>query len=47
LNVLVMILEKALELLFVIFVCWLQLLLGNEHGEMPRFAILGPLISPA
>jgi hypothetical protein len=46
-NVLVMNLEKLLELFFVIFAYWLQLLLGNEQGERPRFAILGPLISPA
>jgi hypothetical protein len=46
-NVLVMNLQKLLELLFVLFAHWLQLLLSNEQGERPRFAILGPLISPA
>ena len=46
-NVLVINLQKLLELLFVIFAYWLQLLLTNEQGERPRFAILGPLISPA
>jgi IS5 family transposase len=46
-NVLVMNLQKLLELLFVLFSHWLQLLLSNEQGERPRFAILIPLITPA
>ncbi len=46
-NVLVMNLQKLLELLFVLFAHWHQLLLSNEQEERPRFAILGPLISPA
>jgi hypothetical protein len=46
-NVLVMNLQKLLELLFVLFSHWLQLLLSNEQGERSRFAILIPLITPA
>jgi len=46
-NVLAMNLQKLLELLFVLFSHWLQLLLSNEQGERPRFVILGLLISPA
>jgi hypothetical protein len=46
-NVLVMNLQKLLELLFVLFSHWLQLLLSNKQGERPRFAILIPLITPA
>lgn len=46
-NVLVMNLQKLLELLFVLFSHWLQLLLSNEQGERPRFPILIPLITPA
>jgi len=40
LNVLVMNLAKLLELLFVCFAYWLQLLLGNEPGKVSRFAHL-------
>jgi hypothetical protein len=47
LNVLVMNLQKLLELLFVLFAYWLQLLLSNEPGERPGFAILRAQISPA
>jgi len=46
-NVLVMNLQKLLELLFVLFAYWLQLLLSNEPGERPGFAILRAQISPA
>ena len=46
-NVLVMNLQKLLELLFVIFVDWLQLLLSNEPVKRPGFAILSAQISPA
>jgi IS5 family transposase len=47
-NVLVMNHERLLELLFVVFVYWLQqLLLSIKQGERPRFSILGRLISPA
>jgi IS5 family transposase len=47
LNVLVMNLEKLLELLFVFFVYWLQLLLGNESGKGSRFAHLNNQVAPA
>jgi hypothetical protein len=40
-------LQKLLELLFVLFAYWLQLLLSNEPGERPGFAILRAQISPA
>ena len=46
-NVLVMNLQKLLELLFVLFAYWLQLLLSNEPGKRPGFAILSAQISPA
>lgn len=46
-NVLVMNLQKLLELLFVVFAYWLQLLLSKELGEKPRFAIVSAQISPA
>ena len=46
-NVLVMNLQKLLELLFVLFAYWLQLLLSNEPGERPGLAILRAQISPA
>ena len=46
-NVLVLNLQKLLELLFVLFAYWLQLLLSNEQGERPGFTILRPQISPA
>jgi IS5 family transposase len=47
LNVLVMNLEKLLELLFVFFAYWLQLLLGNEPGKGSRFAHLSHQVDPA
>jgi hypothetical protein len=47
LNVLVMNLEKLLELLFVFFAYWLQLLLGNEPGKGSRFAQLSNKLAPA
>jgi IS5 family transposase len=47
LNVLVMNLEKLLELLFVLFAYWLQLLLGNEPGMCSRFAHLSNQVAPA
>ncbi|NBZ97016.1 MAG: hypothetical protein EBR40_11445, partial [Proteobacteria bacterium] len=46
LNVLVMNLEKLLELLFVFFAYWLQLLLGNEGGKGSRFAHLSHQLAP-
>jgi len=46
-NVLVMNLQKLLELLFVLFAYWLQLLLSNEPRKGPGFAILSAQISPA
>jgi IS5 family transposase len=46
-NVLVLNLQKLLELLFVLFAYWLQLLLSNEQGERPGLTILRPQISPA
>jgi hypothetical protein len=46
-NVLVMNLQKLLELLFVLFAYWLQLLLSNEPGGRPGFVILRAQISPA
>jgi hypothetical protein len=45
--VLVLNLQKLLELLFVLFAYWLQLLLSNEQGERPGLTILRPQISPA
>ena len=47
LNVLVMNLEKLLELLFVFFAYWLQLLLGNEPRKGSRFAQLSNKLAPA
>jgi hypothetical protein len=47
LNVLVMNLEKLLELLFVFFAYWLQLLLCNEPGKGSRFAHLSNQMAPA
>ena len=47
LNVLVMNLEKLLELLFVFFAYWLQLLLGNEPVKGLRFALLSNQVAPA
>jgi IS5 family transposase len=46
LNVLVMNLEKLLELLFVLFACWLQLLLSNQLGKGSRFVCLSTQLSP-
>ena len=45
-NVLVMNLQKLLELLFVLFAYWHQLLLSNEPRKEPGFAILSAQISP-
>jgi hypothetical protein len=47
LNVLVMNLEKLLELLFVFFAYWFQLLLGNEPGKGSRFVHLSNQVAPA
>jgi len=47
LNVLVMNMEKLLELLFVFFAYWLQLLLGNEPWKGSRFAHLSHQVAPA
>lgn len=47
LNVLVMNLEKLLELLFVFFAYWLQLLLSNEPEKGSRFAQLSNKLAPA
>lgn len=47
LNVLVMNLEKLLELLFVFFAYWLQLLLDNEPEKSSRFAQLSNKLAPA
>ena len=47
LNVLVMNLEKLLELLFVFFAYWLQLLLGDEPGKGSRFVNLNNQVAPA
>ncbi len=44
LNVLVMNLEKLLELLFVLFAYWLQLLLYNQPGKASRFVCLSTLL---
>jgi transposase, IS5 family len=46
-NVLVMNLEKLLELLFVLFACCLQLLLSHEPGRGSRFARLSTQVAPA
>ena len=46
-NVLVMNLQKLLELLFVLFAYWLQLLLSNERVINPRISRLSTQISPA
>jgi hypothetical protein len=40
LNVLVMNLEKLLELLFVLLACWLQLLLGHRGAWNSHVAVL-------
>ena len=47
LNVLVMNLEKLLELLFVLFTSWLYLLLRNQPGKGSRFLCLSTQLSPA
>ncbi len=39
-NVLVMNLEKLLELLFILFASWLQLLLCSQPGKGSRFVFL-------
>ena len=46
-NVLVMNLQKLLELLFVLFAYWLQLLLSNEPVLSPRISRLSSQITPA
>ena len=46
-NVLVMNLQKLLELLFVLFAYWLQLLLSNEPVLSPRISRLSTQITPA
>ncbi len=46
-NVLVMNLQKLLELLFVLFAYWLQLLIDDEAGKMPQTLHWGTQISPA
>jgi transposase len=46
-NVLVMNLQKLLDLLFTLFVYWLKLHLGNEPVKSPRFACLSSQIAPA
>ena len=47
LNILVMNLEKLLELLFVLFACWLELLLSNPPRKDSRVECLSPQITPA
>jgi IS5 family transposase len=47
LNVLVMNLEKLLELLFVLFASWLYLLLSNQAGKESRLVCLSTQLSPA
>ncbi len=47
LNVLVMNIEKLLELLFVLFTALLRLLLGNEGGRSIRTVPLKPQIAAA
>ena len=47
LSVLVMNLEKLLELLFVFFAYWLQLLLDNEPEKSSHFAQLSNKLAPA
>lgn len=47
LNVLVMNLEKLLELLFVIFTSWLYLLLGDQPAKESRLVCLSAQSSPA
>ena len=47
LNVLVMTLEKLLELLFVLFMAWLRFLLVNEGGRSIHNVPLKPQIAAA
>ena len=47
LNVLVMNLEKLLELLFILFASWLHLLLRGQPGKRSRFVCLSTQFSPA
>jgi IS5 family transposase len=47
LNVVVMNLEKLLELLFVFFAYWLDLLLGHESGKDSHFTHLTNQVAPA
>ena len=47
LNVLVMNLEKLLELLFILFTFWLHLLLGNQPAKESRMVCLSAQPSPA
>jgi hypothetical protein len=47
LNVLVMNLEKLLELLFVLFTSWLYLLLGKQPAKESRLVCLSAQPSPA
>jgi hypothetical protein len=46
-NVLVMNLEKLLELLFVLYAFWLHLLLSNQPSKGSRFVCLSTQLSPA
>jgi IS5 family transposase len=46
LNVLVMNLEKLLELLFVLFTSWLQVLLCNQPGKRSPFVCVSTHLSP-
>ncbi len=46
-NVLVMNLEKLLELVFVFFAYWLQVPRGNQRGKGSRFAHLSNQVAPA
>lgn len=46
-NILVMNLEKLLELLFVLFAFWLYLLLRNQANKGSRFVCLSTQIPPA
>jgi IS5 family transposase len=47
LNVLVMNLEKLLELLFVLFACWLALLLSSPPRKDSRVGCVSPQLDPA
>ncbi len=46
-NVLVMNLQKLLEILCLLFACWLHLLLGNNEGEGQKFTFSSAQMSPA